>query len=169
MRLRPHGKNYLWSEAHSLPNILAQESRVGFLRSLVCYPSHPSSDLFRCCLSIRDVSLLYLNNQSHSSFHTREATRDALDLTKLKKHFRHQVKLTTPLLIKNYLPKPLSLTVEIGGSMYTEFLPEVSRLLFFDWLLAQFYASGLLRHLNLSYSHIRSERYVFQTFSLVLL
>lgn len=137
LRLRPHGKSYLWSEAHSLPNILAQESRVGILRSLVCYPSHPSSDLFRCCLSIQDVSLLYLNNQSHSSFHSREATRDALELSKLKKHFLHQVKLTTPLLVKNYLPKPLSLTIETGGSTYTEFLPEVSRLLFFYRLLEQ--------------------------------
>lgn len=49
MRWRPLGNNYLWSEVHNVSKILSTESRSGFLRSLVCHPSHPSSHLFRCC------------------------------------------------------------------------------------------------------------------------
>ncbi|KAG0496669.1 hypothetical protein HPP92_001360 [Vanilla planifolia] len=57
IRFHPVGTNYLWSEAQSLPNILLHENRPGLLRSFVCYPTQPSSDPFRCCISVEDHSL----------------------------------------------------------------------------------------------------------------
>ncbi|XP_077218039.1 vacuolar protein sorting-associated protein, putative (DUF1162) isoform X2 [Tasmannia lanceolata] len=134
MRWRPLGTNYLWSEAHPLSNILSQENRLGFLRSFVCYPSHPSSDPFRCCISIQDVTLPSSSGAKNSlSCHARETARHLLrkgnqrlnDPEKLKKHIIRQVRLTTPLLVKNYLPKALSLTVESGGVTRSLFISEV--------------------------------------------
>ncbi|XVF77080.1 hypothetical protein PTKIN_Ptkin14bG0011200 [Pterospermum kingtungense] len=57
MRWHPLGNSYLWSEAHNLSDLLSFESKIGFLRSYVCYPSHPSSDPYRCCFSLQRISI----------------------------------------------------------------------------------------------------------------
>ncbi|KAL6005779.1 hypothetical protein ACLOJK_006352 [Asimina triloba] len=118
MRWRPLGTNYLWSEAQQLSNLLSQENRLGFLRSFVCYPSHPSSDPFRCCISIEAPSLA----SSATSWQT--ATKSC-QMQNPKKRLIHIVRLTTPLLVKSYLPKQLSLTMESGGITRSIFLSEV--------------------------------------------
>ncbi|KAG8383675.1 hypothetical protein BUALT_Bualt04G0038500 [Buddleja alternifolia] len=58
IRWRPLGESYLWSEAYNMSSIISQDVRIGFLRSFVCYPSHPSSEAFRCCISVSDQCLL---------------------------------------------------------------------------------------------------------------
>eukprot|EP00268_Persea_americana_P023609 TRINITY_DN23168_c0_g2_i2.p1 TRINITY_DN23168_c0_g2~~TRINITY_DN23168_c0_g2_i2.p1 ORF type:complete len:2954 (+),score=526.87 TRINITY_DN23168_c0_g2_i2:1710-10571(+) len=132
IRWRPLGTDYLWSEAHPLSSILSQENRLGFLRSFVCYPSHPSSDPFRCCLAIQDISpSSFTGNKKSSAVHIHETSRqEALRRTQRDyspdERFIHHVRLTSPLLVKNYLPKHLSLTIESGGITRTAFLSEVN-------------------------------------------
>ncbi|CAI0559649.1 unnamed protein product [Linum tenue] len=119
MRWRPIGDAYLWSEVNELTNVISQESKIGFLRSSVCYPSNPSSNPFRCCISVRHFRLpatcapwkdshLHVNSSRQSGgsiLHDREST----------KRFVHQVILGTPLTVNNYLPDVVSLTIESGG------------------------------------------------------
>ncbi|VAI88392.1 unnamed protein product [Triticum turgidum subsp. durum] len=57
IRWHPVGRTYLWSETHSLSSLLSRESRVGFMKSSVCYPSHPSNDPFRCCVSVEEYTV----------------------------------------------------------------------------------------------------------------
>lgn len=131
MRWRPLGSDYLWSEAHPLSSILSQENRLGFLRSFVCYPSHPSNDPFRCCMAIQDISLSSFTGNKKNSVHIHETSRQEVlkgrqRVRSPEERFIHHVRLTTPLLVKNYLPKHLSLTIESGGITRTVFLSEVS-------------------------------------------
>lgn len=134
IRWRPIGSNYLWSEAHQLSNILSHENRLGFLRSFVCYPSYPSSDPFRCCISVADIVLPSSNEpKKGSSLYVKEILRQSAknDIDgvckpdKSKQRFIHRVALTTPFLVKNYLPRAVSLTIESGGVTRTVSLPEV--------------------------------------------
>ncbi|XP_010251472.1 PREDICTED: uncharacterized protein LOC104593388 isoform X1 [Nelumbo nucifera] len=135
IRWRPVGNGYLWSEAHQLSDILSQENRLGYLRSFVCYPSHPSSDPFRCCLSIQDVSLTSsIETKKGPLLHFKEASgrqpvksggQTVNHPHKSEKRFLHQVTLTAPLLVKNYLPRALSMTIESGGVARTVLLSEV--------------------------------------------
>ncbi|WOK94697.1 hypothetical protein Cni_G03402 [Canna indica] len=129
IRWHPAGTHYLWSEAHSLSNILSQENRHGYLRSFVCYPSHPSSDPFRCCISIQDYSLSSASAaEKHSSINILETGLPLSRSNKLnipKKHFIRHVRLITPLLVKNYLPTFLFLTIECGGVAHSASLSEV--------------------------------------------
>ncbi|XP_057249486.1 uncharacterized protein LOC104905906 isoform X4 [Beta vulgaris subsp. vulgaris] len=131
MRWRPRGNSYLWSEVHNLSMILSTANRSGFLRSLACNPSHPSSYLFRCCLSVQDTSLSlsgrlargspYLNNSVKQS----ATACDQLHNSKRSKtRFIHRVTLTTPLTVKNYLPHAISITIEGGGATHTAVVRE---------------------------------------------
>uniref|UniRef100_A0A2P2MK19 Uncharacterized protein LOC105135080 isoform X1 n=1 Tax=Rhizophora mucronata TaxID=61149 RepID=A0A2P2MK19_RHIMU len=130
MRWRPHGRSYLWSEVYDLSNIISQESQFGFLRSFVCYPSHPSSDPFRCCVSVQNFGL-------HSSRKPKRGLSLPIDCTlkglmessdyeqgKLKKKFIHQLTLSTPLVVNSYLPDPVLMTIESGGVTHTVLLSE---------------------------------------------
>ncbi|GAB4836767.1 hypothetical protein Ancab_001679 [Ancistrocladus abbreviatus] len=133
IRWRPLGDNYLWSESHNLSNMLSQESRSGFLRSIVCYPSHPNSDPFRCCLSVEDRSLPFSGRLKKSSIHhgngkvkhTAKSYGELHNFNKLESRFIHHVTLNTPLLVKNYLAQPVSLTIESGGVGCAALLGEV--------------------------------------------
>lgn len=129
------GNSYVWSEPHNLPNILSQESKIGSLRSFVCYPSHPSSDPFRCCLSLKKIYLppsvkpkkvsgLLLKDISMepAGKHSEDLL---LGLDKSSKHFIYQLSLSTPLVVHNYLPQAVSLTIESGGVSRTALLSEV--------------------------------------------
>ncbi|XP_056171449.1 uncharacterized protein LOC115688889 isoform X4 [Syzygium oleosum] len=134
IRWRPLGNSYVWSEPHNLPNILSQESKIGSLRSFVCYPSHPSSDPFRCCLSLKKIYLppsvkpkkvsdLLLKDISMepAGKHSEDLL---LGLDKSSKHFIYQLSLSTPLVVHNYLPQAVSLTIESGGVSRTALLSE---------------------------------------------
>ncbi|XP_019702812.1 uncharacterized protein [Elaeis guineensis] len=134
IRWHPVGTNYLWSEAYSLSNMLSPENRLGFMRSFVCYPSHPSSDPFRCCISIQDYSLSPLGaTRKCSSLNICGTEQPTVkdngprifesNFTK-KRHIRHVI-LTTPFLVKNYLPTCLSLMVDSGGNKHSISLSEV--------------------------------------------
>ncbi|CAL9110355.1 unnamed protein product [Musa acuminata var. zebrina] len=129
IRWHPGGTHYLWSEAHSLSNILSQENRLGYLRSFVCYPSHPSSDPFRCCISIQDHGLCSTGAaEKHSSINIHETEQLIFKSNKSKfpkKHVIRHVRLSTPLLVKNYLPTCLSFIVETGGVTHSVSLSEV--------------------------------------------
>ncbi|KAA8547313.1 hypothetical protein F0562_003823 [Nyssa sinensis] len=133
MRWRPLGHTYLWSEAHNISNILSREFRVGFLRSFVCYPSHPSNDPFRCCISVQDMCLPSTGRPNKQSLHINNTVKQSVEdsgqmlhnLDKRKKHFIHQVTLSSPLVVRNYLPEALSLTIESGGVTRTALLSEV--------------------------------------------
>ncbi|KAL2933168.1 putative vacuolar protein sorting-associated protein 13D [Bienertia sinuspersici] len=131
MRWRPRGNNYLWSEVN-LSMFLSTESRSGFLRSLACNPSHPSSYLFRCCLSVEDISLSSagrLGKRSHcvdgSVKQSVTASGQLHNLKRSKSRFIHRVTLSTPLIMRNYLPHALSITIEGGGATYTAVVREV--------------------------------------------
>ncbi|GMG99180.1 hypothetical protein Nepgr_001020 [Nepenthes gracilis] len=133
IRWRPLGGNYLWSEPHDLSNMLSQENKSGFLRSTACYPSHLSSDPYRCCLSIQYTSLPFSGRPTESLVRhvngsvkqTAKNCDQLLSLNKLKSRFIHHVTLSTPLLVKNYLPQPVSLTIESGGVRRATLLAEV--------------------------------------------
>ncbi|KAM7261915.1 hypothetical protein ACFE04_020992 [Oxalis oulophora] len=113
MRWRPLGNSYLWSEAHNLSNILSHESKIGHLRSFVCYPSLPSSDPFRCCISVEMISLPSSGRpKKTSSVH-------------MKNRVIHLLTLSIPLVVSNFLPDTVSLTVESGGITRTSLLSEV--------------------------------------------
>ncbi|KAF8712705.1 hypothetical protein HU200_028469 [Digitaria exilis] len=134
IRWHPVGRTYLWSETHSLSSLLSRESRVGFMKSSVCYPSHPSNDPFRCCVSVEEYNV-------PSSISTRkgQVCSDRLNARPVpgnssphntkpsltRAHFIRHVRLNTPLTIKNYLPVCISLTIENCGSARVVSLKEV--------------------------------------------
>ncbi|KAK9134941.1 hypothetical protein Syun_014271 [Stephania yunnanensis] len=132
MRWRPLDKNYLWSEAQQLSNLLSMENKSGFLRSFVCYPSHLSSDPFRCCISVQHINLpsSTLLKEGHSIL-TRASTALFEDqdqrgyiLGNANKRFIHYVTLTTPLFVRSYIPHKVSVTIECGGISRTVVLSE---------------------------------------------
>lgn len=134
MRWRPMGKSCLWSEAHNVSNILSQESKIGYPRSFVCYPSHPSSDPFRCCISVQNLVLTSSGSSKKvSSLHVDKFLKQSAescgqllhDFDYSKKRFIHQVTLSTPFVVNNYLPEAVSLTIETGGITRTALLSEV--------------------------------------------
>jgi len=133
MRWRPLGKSYLWSEAHNVSNILSQESKLGCLRSFVCYPSHPSSDSFRCCISVQNILLpssvslrkglfCHSNNTLKQSL---QSCDEAHELNNSKNRFIHLVTLSTPFVVNNHLPETVTLTIEASGITRTLLLSEV--------------------------------------------
>jgi len=108
------GNSYLWSEAHNLTNLLSVNSKVGNFKSFMCYPSHPSSRPFRCCLSVKNISLTssgWLKNN--------------VPANDVKKHYIHHLILSAPLIINNYLPKEILLISESGGVGHTVRVSEV--------------------------------------------
>ncbi|CAK9182445.1 unnamed protein product [Ilex paraguariensis] len=134
MRCRPLDDSCLWSEAYNISNILSHESRIGFLRSFVSYPSHPSCDPFRFCISAQDMCLtsigrqkrgsgLYLNSTIKQSVERSGQVLHNLD--KSQKRYIHLVSFTTPFVVKSYLPEAVSLTVESRGVTRTALLKEV--------------------------------------------
>lgn len=46
-------------------------------------------------------------------------------LGKSSEHFIYQLSLSTPLVVHNYLPQAVSLTIESGGVSHTALLSEV--------------------------------------------
>lgn len=127
MRWRPLGNSYLWSEVHDISNILSHESKIGFLRSFVCYPSHPSSDPFRCCISVQSFSLPSSKKLKKGSYNTLRQSVESFDgdQKKSSNRFIHQVTLSAPLVVINYLPDEVSLAIESGGVTRTVLLSEV--------------------------------------------
>ncbi|RDY14648.1 putative vacuolar protein sorting-associated protein 13A, partial [Mucuna pruriens] len=114
VRWRPMGNSYLWSEAHNLSNLLSVNSKVGNFKSFMCYPSHPSSRPFRCCLSVKNISL------TSSGWLKNNVPADDV-----KKHYIHHLILSAPLIINNYLPKEILLISESGGVDHTVRVSEV--------------------------------------------
>ncbi|CAJ2666738.1 unnamed protein product [Trifolium pratense] len=114
VRWRPMGNSYLWSEAHKLSNLLPINSKVGNFKSFICYPSHPNSHPFRCCLSVKSISLTssgWLKNN--------------LSVDDAKEHYIHHLILSAPLVINNFLPKEILLNSESGGVDHTVRISEV--------------------------------------------
>ncbi|KAJ7978124.1 putative Vacuolar protein sorting-associated protein [Quillaja saponaria] len=125
LRWRPIGNSYLWSEAHNLSNLLSLENRIGFLKSFVCYPSHPSSDPFRCCISVRNISLTSSGRpKKDSPLH---------DINEARKRFVYCVTISAPFIVNNNLPKEISLTTESSGVNRTTIITE--KLLFIILIL----------------------------------
>uniref|UniRef100_A0A0E0LQM8 C2 domain-containing protein n=1 Tax=Oryza punctata TaxID=4537 RepID=A0A0E0LQM8_ORYPU len=135
IRWHPVGRTYLWSETHSLSSLLSHESRVGFMKSSVCYPSHPSNDPFRCCVSVEEYSIPTSSSTQKGHYCTEHLDVQpnygnpipkASKQISARKHFIRKVRLSTPLLIKNYLPVCISLTIDNGGVANEVSLKEVS-------------------------------------------
>ncbi|XP_044509521.1 uncharacterized protein LOC123228248 isoform X4 [Mangifera indica] len=134
MRWRPLGKSYLWSEAHTVSTIISQEGKIGYHRSFVCYPSHPSSDPFRCCISVQNIILPSSSSSKQSSgFHVNSTLKQSVEsggqvyheFGHSKNRYIHQVTFSIPFLVNNYLPEAASLTIEAGGITRTALLSEV--------------------------------------------
>ncbi|KAL6541687.1 hypothetical protein OROGR_011173 [Orobanche gracilis] len=134
IRWRPLGDSYLWSEAYNMSSIISNDVRIGFLRSFVCYPSQPSSEAFRCCITVNNQRLPPFCGAKivHSSvdvesgkqslnFHIQ--TSNNLEIS--RNRFLYQLMLTSPLVLKNYLMKPVSVILENAGVTRTAFLSEV--------------------------------------------
>ncbi|VFQ74897.1 unnamed protein product [Cuscuta campestris] len=138
MRWRPVGSAYLWSEAYNIQNILSHENRLSILRSFVCYPSHPSSDPFRCCISVCDWSLPSVGPLKMDVLHSKcdvlgtSETFNELSHNTLrsKKRYIHRMTLSSPLVLKNYLPESVSITIENGGVTSSALLSEVENSFF---------------------------------------
>ncbi|TKY59210.1 putative vacuolar protein sorting-associated protein 13A [Spatholobus suberectus] len=114
VRWRPMGNSYLWSEAHNLSNLLSVNSKVGNFKSFMCYPSHLSSLPFRCCLSVKNISL------TSSGWLKNNVPADDG-----KKHCIYHLIFSAPLIINNYLPKEILLISESGGVDHTVRVSEV--------------------------------------------
>ncbi|CAK8560603.1 unnamed protein product [Lathyrus sativus] len=108
------GNSYLWSEAHKLSNLLSVNSKVGNFKSFICYPSRPSIHPFRCCLSVKSISLT-----SSGWLKNNHSVNDA------KKNYIHHLILSAPLVINNFLPKEILLISESGGLNHTVRVSEV--------------------------------------------
>lgn len=131
---RPLGNAYLWSEACNISNILSHEAGIGFLRTVGCYPSHPSSDPFRFCISVQDICLpasgrptdgQFVYNINIAKQRGENPHPEAHRENESKKHFLHLVTLSCPLVVNNYLPLTITLTLESGGVTRTTLLSEV--------------------------------------------
>lgn len=137
MRWRPLGKSYLWSETHNVTDILSLESKPGYLKSFVCYPSHPSSDPFRCCISVQNILLpssvsLRKGLSRHGTNNSKQSLQscdEVHELSNSKNRFIHLVTLSTPFVVHNYLPETVNLTIETGGNTRSTLLSEVCNLL----------------------------------------
>ncbi|CAM0910801.1 unnamed protein product [Alopecurus aequalis] len=134
IRWHPVGRTYLWSETHSLSSLLSRESRAGFMKSSVCYPSHPSNDPFRCCVSVEEYTVPSSSSSQRGQYCTDHLNAEPIvgnpapkssKQTSKRIHFIRQVRLSTPLLIKNYLPMGISLTIDNGGVAHQVSLKEV--------------------------------------------
>lgn len=108
------GNSYLWSEANKLSNLLSVNSKMGNFKYFICYPSQPSSHPFRCCLSVKSVSL------TSSGW-----LKSNLSVDQAKKHYIHHLILSAPLVISNFLPKEVLLISETGGVDHTVRVSEV--------------------------------------------
>lgn len=123
----------MWSEPHNVSSILAQESKIGILRSFVCYPSHPSNDPFRCCLSVMKLQLpsfqesnkVYQRLNRNSVKSLDECVKLSVDPNRLTQQSIYQLTMSTPLIVHNYLPQPVFLTIESGGVSRRTQLSEV--------------------------------------------
>ncbi|XP_076908384.1 uncharacterized protein LOC143565241 [Bidens hawaiensis] len=128
IRWRPLGSTYLWSEAYSISNILSNETKIKNkkFRSFVCYPSLPSSDPFRCCVSVHDMCLPSIGriNKGSSSFYIKQSDKIE-NQDQSNKRCIHLITLSNPLVVKNYLPVTVSLTIESGGVTRDMVLSEV--------------------------------------------
>lgn len=123
VRWRPTGNSYLWSEAHNLSNLLSINGDVGNLKSFMCYPSLPSSHPFRCCMSVKSVSL-----SSSGRLKNNVSTDDA-------KRYIHHFILSAPLVVYNYLPEEMLLISESGGVDHTVKVSEVCDSPFFVYIV----------------------------------
>ncbi|KAF5181027.1 Vacuolar protein sorting-associated protein [Thalictrum thalictroides] len=131
----PLETGFLWSEAQVFSNVLSHETKLGSFRSFVCYPSHPSNDPFRCCLSVQHINLpSSCRSKNGSSVHVNESRRHSVGhgdqsvsaLHSITTPTIHYVTLTTPLVIKNNMPKEVSVTIDSGGFARTVFISEVN-------------------------------------------
>lgn len=134
IRWRPLGDSYLWSEAYNISSIISQDVKIGFLRSFVCYPSLPSSEAFRCCISVNGQCLslvscaktVYSNVNVNSGKQRRDShSQSSNNLEIPRNRLLYQVMLTSPLVLRNYLMKSMSVTLEDAGITRTAFLSEV--------------------------------------------
>lgn len=130
VRWRPLGHTHLWSEAYNVSNIISQESRIGFLRSFVCYPSHPSSNPFRCCISVENRCLPIVGSIKKSLIDDdgfKPSIRGCQGVSQDMGTSRKQsiITLHSPLLLRNYLPEAVTMTIENGGVACTTLLSEV--------------------------------------------
>ncbi|XP_042063836.1 uncharacterized protein LOC121807630 isoform X2 [Salvia splendens] len=134
IRWRPVGDSYLWSEAYNISSIISRDVKIGFLRSFVCYPSLPSSEAFRCCISVNGQCLspvgcgkrVYSVIGVDSGNQCQEShSQSSHNLETPKNRLLYQVMLTSPLVLKNYLMKLMSVTLEDAGVTRTSFLSEV--------------------------------------------
>lgn len=134
IRWRPLGDIYLWSESYNISSIISQDTRNGYSRSFVCYPSHPSCEAFRCCISVHDQSLPPIGKLKrvsipidfdigHQSLNYQSESMSNLE--RPKNRCLYQVMLTSPLVLKNYLAKSMSLTLENAGVKRNATLSEV--------------------------------------------
>ncbi|KAG9141648.1 hypothetical protein Leryth_015341 [Lithospermum erythrorhizon] len=134
VRCRPLGNTYLWSEAYSISGILSHENRISFLRPIVCYPSHPSSDPFRCCILVNAKCLPsagklkkgfpVVNSHENMGF-TRSPDHIRHDSDTSKPRYIYWMTLSSPLVLKNYLPEAVSITIENGSVTRHASLSEV--------------------------------------------
>ncbi|MFS8005994.1 putative vacuolar protein sorting-associated protein [Helianthus anomalus] len=132
IRWRPLGSTYLWSEAYSISSILSNETKIKIksFRAFVCYPSLPSSDPFRCCVSVHDMCLPSIGriNKGSSSLYVYDSLKQS-DKIENQDHSNkrciHLITLSDPLIVKNYLPVTVSLMIESGGVTRNMLLSEV--------------------------------------------
>ncbi|KAK4437331.1 Vacuolar protein sorting-associated protein 13 [Sesamum alatum] len=134
MRWRPLGDSYLWSEAYNVSSIISQDARIGFLRNFVCYPSHPSNEAFRCCISVNGqclppvgkAKMVYSSVDVDSGKQSQNVhSQPSNNLVIPRNRFLYQVMLTSPFVLKNYLMNSISVTLEDAGVTRTAFLSEV--------------------------------------------
>ncbi|XP_022149965.1 uncharacterized protein LOC111018256 isoform X3 [Momordica charantia] len=126
VRWRPSGNSYLWSETCNLSNLLAQESKIGLFRSFVSYPSHPSSDPFRCCMSTRNIILpSYQKPRQQSAVGSEQKIHSPAES---QERCIHHLTLSTPLAVRSFLPEEAKLIVDTGGMTHSAILSEVKNL-----------------------------------------
>ena len=136
MRWRPMGNSHVWSEAQSLSHILTLPNQAS-VRSFVSYPVNPNNAIFRCCIMAQEnvvtsVSRTTIADHPHNSptYSIDVNNLDAQNLIKSKitnSLYMHSstcilrdLVFQAPLLFKNCLPLPLTLTLESSAGLHLD-------------------------------------------------
>lgn len=132
VRWRPSGDTHFWSEAQALSNLLkapenpyktAECRSTRPHRSIVCAPNRPQGKPFRFCMDIASSELPTVSSLETVSSRGRKRAGRVLGSESEEggKTWRMwEIKLLPPVVIDNWLPCAVVVTVRAGGTTLAE-------------------------------------------------
>jgi hypothetical protein len=132
VRWRPSGDTHFWSEAQALSNLLkapetpyktAEYRSTRPHRSIVCAPNRPQGKPFRFCMDVASSELPTVSSLETVSSRGRKRAGRVLGSESEEggKTWRMwEIKLLPPVVIDNWLPCAVVVTVRAGGATLAE-------------------------------------------------